>query len=72
VSRGQRGGSPTAVNICLLDWSRYVPLKKLLIYPQEAEWTPYQTHCYTESLVSLGIEPGTSWSAARNSDHSVR
>jgi hypothetical protein len=34
-----------------------------------AEWTPFQTHCYSENLVAPGIEPGTSGSAARNSDH---
>jgi hypothetical protein len=34
-----------------------------------AEWTPFQTHCYAENLVALGIEPGTSGLAARNSDH---
>jgi hypothetical protein len=34
-----------------------------------AEWTPFQTHCYSENLVALGIEPGTSGLAARNSDH---
>jgi hypothetical protein len=33
-----------------------------------AEWTPIQTHCYSENLVVLGIEPGTSRSAARNYD----
>jgi hypothetical protein len=35
----------------------------------EAEWTPYQTHCYSENLVVPGNEPGTSGFAARNSDH---
>jgi hypothetical protein len=34
-----------------------------------AEWTPFQTHCYSEKLVADGIEPGTSGSAARKSDH---
>jgi hypothetical protein len=34
-----------------------------------AEWTPSQTHCYSENLVAPGIEPGTSELAARNSDH---
>jgi hypothetical protein len=27
-----------------------------------AEWTPFQTHCYSENLVAPGIEPGTSGS----------
>jgi hypothetical protein len=34
-----------------------------------AEWTPLQTHCYSENLVAPEIEPGTSVSATRNSDH---
>jgi hypothetical protein len=41
---------------------------KLLIYPYEAEWTPFQIHYYSENLVVLGIEPGTSGPVARNSD----
>jgi hypothetical protein len=32
-------------------------------------WTPFQTHCFSENLVVSGVEPGTSESAARNSDH---
>jgi hypothetical protein len=69
VSRGQSGGSPTAVNLSSLDRSRYFSFKYLLIYPHEAEWTPFQTHCYSENLATPGIESGTSVSAARNSDH---
>jgi hypothetical protein len=59
MSRGQRGGSPTVVNLSFLDRSRYFSFKNLLIYPHEAEWTPFQTHCYTENLVAPRIEPGT-------------
>jgi hypothetical protein len=33
VSRGQRGGSPTVVNLSFLDRSRYFSFKYLLIYP---------------------------------------
>jgi hypothetical protein len=36
---------------------------------KEAEWTPFQTHYFSENLVEPGIEPVTSVSAARNSDH---
>jgi hypothetical protein len=35
----------------------------------EAEWTPFQTNYFSENLVAPGIEPGTSRSVARNSDH---
>jgi hypothetical protein len=40
-----------------------------LSYPQEEEWTSFQTKCYNENVVEPGIEHGTSGSAARNSDH---
>jgi hypothetical protein len=30
-----------------------------------AEWTPIQTHCYSENLAVPGIEPGTSGLAAQ-------
>jgi hypothetical protein len=55
VLRGQRGRSPTVVN--------------LLIYPHEAEWTPFQTHSYAKNLVAPEIEPRTSGLVVRNSDH---
>jgi hypothetical protein len=29
--------------------------KKLLCYTQEAEWTPFQTHCFSENLAAPGI-----------------
>jgi hypothetical protein len=35
----------------------------------EADWIPFQTHYFSENLVVPGIEPGTSESIARNSDH---
>jgi hypothetical protein len=34
-----------------------------------AEWTPFQTHCYSENLVAPKIELGTSGLVARNSAH---
>jgi hypothetical protein len=34
-----------------------------------AEFPPFQNHSYSENLASPGIEPGTSWSATRKSDH---
>jgi hypothetical protein len=41
----------------------------LLSYPHEAEWIRFQTRYISENLVALGVEPGTSGSVARNSDH---
>jgi hypothetical protein len=66
VSRGQRGGTPTAVNLSFLDRSRYFFFQ---VDPHEAEWIPFHTLCYAENLVAPGIEPGTSVSVARKSDH---
>jgi hypothetical protein len=43
--------------------------KQLLNCTHEAEWTPFQTHYFSEYLIVPGIEPGTSVSVARNSDH---
>jgi hypothetical protein len=64
MSPGQRSGTPAAVNISFLDRSRYFSFKYLLIYAHHAEWTPFQTHFYSENLVGPGIEPETSGSAA--------
>jgi hypothetical protein len=38
-----------------LDRSRY---NFFQVAPHEAEWTPFQTHYFSENLVSPGIEPG--------------
>jgi hypothetical protein len=43
--------------------------KQLLIYSNEAEWTPFQTHYYSEYLVAPGMEPDTSGSVTRISAH---
>jgi hypothetical protein len=60
---------PTAVNLSFLDRSRYFSFNYLLSYKHEAEWTPFQNHYFTETLVELGIEPGTAETVARNSAH---
>jgi hypothetical protein len=41
-----------------LDRSRYI-FKQLLSGTHEAEWTPFQTHYFSENLVAPGIESGT-------------
>jgi hypothetical protein len=43
--------------------------KKILNYPHEVEWTLFQIRYFSDTLVVPGIEPETSGSAARNSDH---
>src|SRR5215469_15409382 len=73
VSRGQRNGSPPAVNLCFVDRSRYffysssssVNLQRLtrLSGPRSRPTTTQK------NLVAPGIETGTSVSVARNSDH---
>jgi hypothetical protein len=40
-----------------LDRSRYFSIKQLLNCTHEAEWTPFQTHYFSENLVAPGIEP---------------
>jgi hypothetical protein len=62
--------TPTAVNLDFLDSGAASFLfKQLLNYPRETEWTPFQTHYFSENLASPGIEPGISGSVAKNSDH---
>jgi hypothetical protein len=41
-----------------LNWSRYFSIKYLFSCTHEAEWTPFQTHYFSENLVAPGIEPG--------------
>jgi hypothetical protein len=60
VSRFQRGGTSTAVNLSFLDWSSYFSFQ---VPPHLSSWG-----C-EENLVGPEIEPRTSGSAARNSEH---
>jgi hypothetical protein len=53
---------PTIVFSSFPDLSRYY-------FFQAAERNPFQTHYISENLVAPGMEPGTSGSVARNSDH---
>jgi hypothetical protein len=69
VSLGQLGGSPTIINLSFLDRSRYFSLSISSFILTRAEWTPFQTHCYSENLVAPEIECGTSGSLARKSDY---
>jgi hypothetical protein len=59
VSRGQRGGYSTVVNLSFLDRIRYFFFSNSSSFTlTRAEWTPFQTHCYSENLVAQRIEPG--------------
>jgi hypothetical protein len=60
---------PTANNLGFLDRTRYFSFKCHLIYCHEAEWTPLQTHYFSENLVALGIEQGNSGCAVRKADY---
>jgi hypothetical protein len=51
-----------------LDRRRYF-FKQLFNRTLNAEWTPFQTHYFSENLIAPEIEPRTSGSVARNSDH---
>jgi hypothetical protein len=42
-----------------LDRIRYFSIKYLLSCTHEDEWTPFQTHYFSENLVVPGNEPGT-------------
>jgi hypothetical protein len=42
---------------------------QLLNYLHETEWTPFQTHYFSENVVAREIEPGTSGSVAQNPDY---
>jgi hypothetical protein len=50
VSRSHRGGSPTVFHLSVLDGATTFSYNYLLIYPHEAEWTPFQILCYSENL----------------------
>jgi hypothetical protein len=39
-----------------IDRSRYFSIKQLLSCTHEAEWTPFQTHYFSENLVAPGSE----------------
>jgi hypothetical protein len=44
--------------LAYLDRSRYYFFKWFLICTHEAEWTPFQTHYFSENLVAPGLESG--------------
>jgi hypothetical protein len=69
MSRGQRGGSLTVVNLSFLDGAATFLSSSSSFILTRVEWTPFQTHCYSENLVVPGIEPETSGFAVRESDH---
>jgi hypothetical protein len=56
-------------HICKMLGNTTLSFKELIIYAHEAECAPFQTHCYSENLAAPGIDPGTSATAARDSDH---
>jgi hypothetical protein len=67
VSRGQLDGTRI---LGFTDRSRYFFFQAApQLYTHEVEWTPFQTHYFSEKLLAPGIEPGTSRSVAKNSDH---
>jgi hypothetical protein len=61
--------APYGRSLRFQDRSRYFSIKQLLSCTHETEWTPFQTHYFSENLVAPGIEPGTSRSVGRNCDH---
>jgi hypothetical protein len=55
--------------LSFLDRSRYYFFQIAPHCTHEAEWTPFQTHYFSENVVAPGIELRASGSVARNSDH---
>jgi hypothetical protein len=44
--------------LCFLDLNRYYFFQVAPQLYYEAEWTPFQTHYFSENLVAPGIESG--------------
>jgi hypothetical protein len=70
VDRGmsccQCGGTPTAINLSFLDWSRHFFFQVAPHLSSRGWVDPSQSRCYSENLVVPGIKPGTLGSAARD------
>jgi hypothetical protein len=49
---------PNGSILDFLDRSRYFFFQVAPELYSEAEWTPFQTHYFSENLVAPGIEPG--------------
>jgi hypothetical protein len=49
---------PYGSTLGLLDRSHYISSKQLLNCTHEAQWTLFQTHYFSENLVTPGTEPG--------------
>jgi hypothetical protein len=45
-------------NLGFLDRSRYFSFKLFLSCTHDSEWTPFQTHYYSENVVAAVVEPG--------------
>jgi hypothetical protein len=69
VSCGQRGESiRSLISVFYTGAATFLSSSSLFILTR-AEWTPFQSHCYSKNLVAPGMEPRTSGLAARNSDY---
>jgi hypothetical protein len=69
VPRGQRAEpSRPLISVFHTGGATFLSSSSSLILAR-ADWTPFQTHCYSENLAAPEIEPGTSCFAARKSDH---
>jgi hypothetical protein len=61
MSRGQREGSPTAVNLSFLDRSRYFSYKQLLIYPHKCWVDPVPDPLLLRKRGSVGSRTRDLW-----------
>jgi hypothetical protein len=55
-----------------VDRNRYSSSKLVLSCTHETEWTPFQTHYFSETLVVPGIETRTSGSVVRKQHHKLK
>jgi hypothetical protein len=62
ADRGWRevgAADPCGRNLGFLKWSRYYVFRNSYKIVLVAQWTPFQTHYFSENLVAPGIEPTT-------------
>jgi hypothetical protein len=59
----------TAINLGFLDRSRHFAIHLDLHLSSRGSVATFQTYYFSENLVAPGIDPETTGSVARNSDH---
>jgi hypothetical protein len=68
VSRGQRGGSPTVINLSFLDRSRYFSFKQLLIYSHKGGVDPVTDPLLLRKSGSAGNRTPDLWDCSQTTE----